>query len=247
MLPKLSHPTFEATIPSTGRKVKFRPFVVKEYKTLLKAIEFEDETNLIETFKSLIEECTFGKLDVNKLAMFDVDWLYLKIRGASSGTVNPIKYKCNNTVTVKNEDGDEVDQPCGSEVTVAVDTERATINVPETETIFVTEDIAMKMRWPSFEDYVRKGNMTSLVDVSDDFVLDCIESVSDRERTYVLGDDFSREELRDFIENLTDEVVGKIKRFIAGIPEVELVQEIRCPKCGARETLHFRGLNDFLE
>lgn len=246
-LPKLNHPTFETFIPSTGAKVKFRPFVVREHKTLMKAVEFEDQVNLVETFKRLIDDCTFNKLDVGKLAMFDVDWLYLKIKSASTGSLNPIRYRCGATVTEIGENGENVERECGQEVTVRLDTEAATIKVPDARVIYLTPEIAMTMRWPTFDDYARKGELKSVVDVTEEFVLDCVETIAEPNRTYTPGTDFSREELRAFIEDLTDEAVDKIKAFIENIPDVEMDVELHCPKCGQRANIHLVGLEDFLE
>ena len=245
-LPKMNHPTFETTIPSTGAKVKFRPFVVREHKSLMKAVEFGDDVNLIETFKTMISECTFHSVDVNKLAMFDVDWLYLKIKAASTGSINPVRFRCGAKVTEIDEAGISHDVECGQEVTVRLDTESAFVKVPDSMIIYVTPEVAMTMRWPTFSDYSRKSAFTSVVDVTEDFVLDCIASINEPDKTHVVGTDFTRDELRAWIEDLTDDAVEKLKQFIRDIPEVEMNVSLKCHKCGQQANIHLKGLDDFL-
>lgn len=241
MLPKLSHPTFETTIPSTGEKIKFRPFLVKEHKTLMKAVEFNDQTNLIETFKNLVSECTFGAVDVYKLAMFDVEFLYLKIKGSSTGSINPVRYKCNGEV-----DG----QPCGQVITMNLDTEQAVVNVPDTNKTIVIDEvngIGIKLKYPSFEDYMRRGSDKDIIELSEEFVLDCVDVVFDKDTVYLPGKDYTRDELRSFIDEMDEKSADLITEFVNNIPQVEMSVKIRCPKCGNEDELHLRGLGDFLE
>ena len=240
MLPKLTYPTFETQVPSTGVTVKFRPFLVKEHKTLLKAVEFNNPTNLIETFKSLIDECTFHAVDVDKLAMFDVEYLFLKIKGASTGSISPVRYICNNVV-----DGVE----CKQSINLNLDTEHAFVTVPEAQkkVIRFGTGSGLKLRYPSFEDYVKRGGVKSALELSEEFVLDCVESVFDSEASYLPGKDYSRDELRVFIDNLTEDAANEITEFIENIPQVEMNVPIKCPKCGNTDELHLRGLEDFLE
>lgn len=240
MLPKLEYPVYETKIPSNGKTVKYRPFLVKEHRMLMKAIEFNDETNLIETFKNLIKACVLTDVDVDKLAMFDVDWLYLKIKGVSTGSVNQVKYKCNHVGA----DG----AACGNSVLVNLDTEQAVLNVPDSlNTIMVGKDVGVKMRYPTFEDYIRNGRAQSLIELTEEFVLDCIESVFDKEAIYTPGVDFTREDLREFVNGFTNEASEKITEFVENIPQLEMKMDIRCPKCGNHDVIHLRGIDDFLE
>lgn len=247
-LPKLSHPTFETCIPSTGAKVKFRPFVVREHKILMKAVEFEDPVNLVESFKAVISDCTFNKIDIGALPIFDVDWLYLKIKAASTGSINPVNFKCANVVSVTKDDGTVQQEECGHVVTVNIDTEAATIHVPQdSKVVFLTPTIAVTMKWPSFDDQYQFKSIRGAADVSEDLVLSSIESVSDPERTYSVGIDFTREELSEFINDLPDACMNKIHDFIQSTPDIEMTLNIRCPKCGNAAEINMVGLEDFLE
>lgn len=247
MLPKINHPTFETIIPSTKKKIKFRPFLTKEYKLILTAYELKDETNYIETFKNILKECTFGKVDVNKLTIFDVNWLYLHIKNVSKGSIENVKFTCKNLIEVQNENGETEVKECNQEIIVKIDTKNISIDVPEKKPIFLNDSIALNMRWPLFEDFVKKTNMTNIVEITEDFIMDCIESISDKENTYVNGIDFDRKELSNFLGELTEDQLEKIKEFISNIPEVELEFDLRCPKCGNKEHVHLKGFEDFLE
>lgn len=240
MLPTVTHPTFDTVIPSTKETVKFRPFLVKEHKMLLKAVEFNNPTNLIETFKSLINTCTFGAIDVSKLAMFDIEYLFLKIKGASAGSVTPVKYTCGAVV-----DGEE----CGETININLNTDNAYVDIPEgvDDIIKVSDGVGLKLKYPSFDDYVRRGGDKTALEMSEEFVIDCVELVFDKESVYLPGKDFTRDEIREFIDNLTEDDALKITTFIESIPQVEMKVPIRCHKCGNTDELHLRGLDDFLE
>ncbi len=241
MLPKLSHPTFSTKLPSTGATVKYRPFLVKEHKTLMKAVEFDDETNLIETFRNLVNECTFNVLDANTLPMFDVEYLFLKIKASSTGSKNAIRYECENVVEgVK----------CGQTVTINLDTEMATVNVPPKEELIIMVDdngTGIRMKYPTFETYVTRGRTKSLSELSEEFTLDCVDIVFDANNVYTADKDFTREELRAWMDDLSESSLEKVAAFIENIPDVELKMDIRCPKCGNKVSIHLVGLDDFLE
>lgn len=241
MLPKLNHPTFETTIPSTGAAVKYRPFLVREHKMLMKAVEFNDDTNLIETFKTLVHECTFKTLDVATMPMFDVEYLFLKIKACSTGSNNAVRYTCENVV-----DGVK----CGQSVILNIDTEQTKVEVPNKDTLVIMLDdkgTGVRMRYPSFEDYVKHTKVKSLSELSSEFTLDCVDVVFDSTTVYVPGKDFTRDELRVFMDDIGDESAEKIAQFIENIPQIELHTKIKCPKCGNESEIHLVGLDDFLE
>lgn len=240
MLPTLTYPTFSTTVPSTGQVVKYRPMQVKEHKLLMKVVEFQDETNLIETFRTIIKECAFG-LDISKLAMFDVEYLYLKIKGASTGTINTVRYKCNG----KNE---ETGEACKNSILVNLDTELATVQVTENKPIALDDaGIGIRMKYPTFEDYVKRGGIDKIDVLSEEFVLDCVDYIYDKDKIYVPGVDCTREELRTFVDSISESAADKITEFISNIPQVELELPIRCTKCKNEDVIHLRGLDDFLE
>lgn len=247
MLPKLSHPTFELVLPSNGKTVKYRPFLVKEHKTFMKAIEFDDQANLVNTFKNILTDCTFGELDFTKTPMFDVEYIYLKMHGNSAGSITTSTYRCNNEIT--DEHGNK--KECGTKIDVDIDIDRATVDVPKTKesfTIMLDEEkkIGIKLKYPNFEDYMKFGKSQDADDLSIDFIISCIDMIFDSEAVYLLDKDFTKQELIDYIDNFDKETLDKISSFIENIPDITLELEIKCPKCGAVDKLVLRGLDDFL-
>lgn len=240
MLPKLAHPTFETEIPSTKVKIKFRPLQVKEHKLLMSVVEFQDETNLIETFRTIIESCTFGQ-KISNLAMFDVEYLFLKIKGASTGSINTVKYTCNG----KKEDG----STCGHTILLNLDTDLAKVDIKDVNRIIVLDSngVGVSLKYPTFEEYVKRGGIDNINVLSEEFILDCVDNVFDKDNVYKMGLDYTREELKAFMDGISEEASNKILEFINNIPQVEMKVPIRCSKCGNNDTLHLRGLDDFLE
>lgn len=240
MLPKLSYPTFETTVPSTQEKVKYRPFLVREHRMLMKAIEFNNDVNLVETFKDLVNECTFNAVDASKLTMFDVDWLFLKIKSASTGGLSPVRYKCVNTV-----DG----VTCGAKITLNLNTDTAVVKIPDASSLVVDlgGGIGVRLRYPTFEEYTLKPEGMSAVEVSEELMLSCIAEAWDKDQTYEPGKDFSRQELKEWLGFISETAGERIADFIINMPQVTMSAPIKCPKCGSESVLDLEGLDDFLE
>ena len=137
-LPILETPTYELTLPSTDQKVKYRPFLVKEYKILLTALE-SDGTEIQRIVTDLVDVCTFNKLDVKTLPNFDIEYLFLNIRAKSIGEMTSLNLKCNN---------------CENEITFELDITKAEVkrNPEHTTKIFITDTIGLEMRYPKFEE-----------------------------------------------------------------------------------------------
>ena len=130
------------------------------------------------------------------------------------------------------------------------DTNNASITVTEDKgagkLIRVTDDVSIKMRWPTFESYTRMGK-TTVTELSEDLMLDCIETIYDADQSYTPGKDFTREELIEWFGTMGEPAEAAIEAFMKSVPEIELVVPIRCPACGTEDTLKLRGLDDFLE
>ena len=226
-LPKIQHPTFETELPSNKQKVKYRQFTVKEHRLLMTANEFADPTNLSETFRSIIQNCTFDLVDIDNLPMFDVDWLYMTIRSAAAGGIVKVTYTCN---------GQTEAGRCGNQLNLALDTH-----------VKVTNDIGIKLRYPTFDDYAKKYGMGDLQKLKEELILDCVELVYDKDEVSYANKDFTRQELADFLDTLDEVSSNKIVHFVNNIPDIQMDVPIRCSKCGNQTELHLKGLNDFLE
>jgi hypothetical protein len=251
-LPTVKYPTFELTVPSTKKKIKFRPFLVREHKLLLQAIELNDSANFINTIYKIIEACTFGKVDVENLAMYDIDYIFLMLRARSIGELVPVEYKCIAEVKKTNEDGEEITETCNNKVRLNLDLNQVEVHIPEgyekNRIIMIGPDMGLKLRAPTFAQFKELSkieNVGGLFDVTEAFIYSCTECVFDGDKIFVPGKDFTQQELSEFIENLHGDAIDKINEFFADMPYVALNIHVRCPKCGNEDDMEIRGLEDF--
>jgi hypothetical protein len=253
-LPVVKYPTFELTVPSTKKVIKYRPFLVREHKLILQALELKDSANFINTIYKIIEACTFGKVDVEKLAMYDIDYIFLMIRARSIGELIPVEYRCAAEIKKVLEDGTETIEPCNTKVRVNLDLNQIKVHVPEDyekNRIIIADassNIGLKMRAPTFAQFRELSNIENvegLFNVTEAFVYSCTECVFEGDNVLVPGKDFTQEELTEFIEGLHGDVIEKINDFFTNMPYVALNTKIRCPKCGNEDEIEIRSLEDF--
>ena len=230
-LPKIATPTYEMTLPSTGEKVSYRPFLVKEEKLLLMAMESGKQKEVIRTVKSLIQNCTDGKLKVDTLPMFDVEYLFLQLRIKSVEDTVELNLKC---------------AKCGEPVTMKMDLKKVKVVFPDKKVDFnisLTSDIGMKMKYPTLD---MMAEMKPGDETKPEFIFEtigkCVESVYDGEQVY---SDFSKKELDDFIDSLPQEQFKKVTEFFENMPKLKHDIEWTCPKDGHKNKIELSGLNDF--
>lgn len=230
-LPKTKHPLFEANIPSTNKPVTFRQMLVRDEKILLIAKASEDDNDIYRAVKQVVNNCIFD-VDVDNLTTFDIEWLFLKIRSASIGSVVTLTY---------------LDREDEEEYSFNVDLETVVINWPEfTEgngsLVKIDENTAMQMRYPP----------SSLLDDEEALEGDhayeyiasrCIQKIFDGDETYV-AEDYTKEELVTYILDLDTKSYGKVKDFIASTPH--LFYEIEYQnKMGTERKITLTTLTDF--
>ena len=190
-LPKLSIPEYEATLPVTGTKISYRPFLVKEEKLLYLAMESQDNKQMIKAVKTIIKNCTNLKTKVEDLATFEIEYIFLKIRSVAVGEVSEFKVIC--------PDDDK------TEVTVSVPLSEVGVDIPEEHNakILLDENVGVVMKYPSLDVFI-KQNLSENPDIDDIFELaaTCIGQVYDSEEVY---DSFTKAEALEFLENLNAE------------------------------------------
>ena len=226
-LPKLQTPTYELILPSTGDKIKFRPFLVKEYKILLTTLDSDnEEINRVVT--ELVDACTFNKLKIDTLANFDIEYIFLNIRAKSIGEITNLLLNCNN---------------CDNQISFDLNLTKAQVEKsPEhSSKINLTDKIIIEMRYPKFDE---------MIDIYQNFKSDkivellstCIKAVYTEDTVY---EEYTKEELLEFVNSFSKDQFEMIENFFLTMPK--LVQNIEqdCNKCGSHNELKLEGLQNF--
>jgi len=241
MLPKLDVPIYEVKLISNDKVVRFRPFLVKEQKLLLMGSQSEDSEENVKIVKQVLKNCVIDELDIDSLATFDLEYLFLNLRARSVNEVIELKYKCNNIV--KQEDDKE--EPCNSLETFGVKLLdiKPTTNDKHDKKIELSEKMGIVMKYPTFE------IVSSLPNKSEDEVLmilllNCIDYIYDAENIYKIKD-VSQEEVTEFIDNLQQKDLEKIQTFFETSPKLRHTLNFNCKKCDYKEDINVEGLQNF--
>ena len=232
-LPVINTPTYELTVPSTKDKLVYRPFLVKEEKILLMAMEEESETQLNRALKQVVNNCTFQKVKVDKLPLFDLEYIFLRIRAKSVGEVAKIQVLC--------EDDGETYVP------VEIDLESIEVEFQEDHStkIELTDDIGIEMGYPTFEFLNFKADETEVNQLFD-IIGSSIERVYEGETVYEKAD-FSKKDLKVFLESLTSEQFLKVQKFFETMPRLRHKIEVINPKTKKKNEITLEGLQAFFE
>jgi len=232
-LPVINTPTYELEIPSTKEKLTYRPFLVKEEKILLLAMEEEQDTQLNKALKQVVHNCTFQKVDVAKLPLFDLEYIFLRIRAKSVGEVAKIQVLC--------EDDGETYVP------VEIDLESIEVEFQEDHStkIELTEEIGIEMGYPTFEFLNFKADETEVNQLFD-IISSSIERVYEGETVYEKAD-FSKKDLKVFLESLTSEQFLKVQKFFETMPRLRHKMEITNPNTKKKNEVTLEGLQAFFE
>jgi hypothetical protein len=242
MLPKIDVPIYETKLISTGKTVKFRPFLVKEQKLFLISSQSDDINDMINSVKQVITNCVLDDIDVNSLATFDIEHLFIQMRARSVGEIVNLKYNCNNLV--KDDKGEE--KSCNNQVSFDLNLlEVEPIkNENHTNKIEITNEVGIIMKYPTF-DMVNKldiegEDFSQIIDV----IIECIDYIYDKDNVYYKKD-VSKEELITFIENLQQSSLEKIQKFFDTLPKIKKDVHFACSKCGYNEDITVEGLGSF--
>ena len=232
-LPTINVPTYELKIPSTKEKIKFRPFLVKEEKILLLALESGEDATISIALKQIVNNCTFEKLVLDDLALFDLEYLFLRVRAKSVGEVAHIRVMCP-------DDGETY-------VEVDVPLEEIEVNFPDelTSDIKITDTVGVTMGYPQFEDYYKEfdENETS-IDYSMNLIRKSIKNIYEGEDIHEKVD-FNDKELTGFLESLNTDQFTKLQNFFSTMPRLKYDVEVTNPKTEVKSTVTLEGLNSF--
>ena len=235
-LPVLETNTFELTLPSSDVKVKYRPFLVKEEKILLLALESQKQKEIVQALKDIVSVCTYGQLSVDELPTFDLEYVFLQIRSKSVGEIAKLKVLC--PATKKDYAEVEVDL---SAVDVHVDEEHS-------NKIMVNEEkqIGVLMKYPTInsvdptKDYSKGADTSTLFKV----ISDGIYQIFEGEKVH-LAKDYTREELDKFVESLDSKSFKSIQRFYDTMPKLRHELEVENPKTKVKSKVTIEALSDF--
>ena len=233
-LPKLNTPTYELEIPSTDEKIKFRPFLVKEEKILMMALETKDNAQIISAVKDIVSECTFNKLNISTMPMFDVEYIFLQIRSKSVGEVSKVQILCPD------------DKKTYTNVEIDLNEVKVQVEEGHTNKIELTDSMGIIMTYPNIDSFSDNGiqniNASNMLDVIGTCILQIYEDKG--EKVYDAKDQ-TRKELTEFIEQLNSSQFSEVRKFFDTMPKLKHDVKVKNPKTKKESKVTLSGLNDF--
>jgi len=237
-LPKIDTPIYELDLPLSKKHVRFRPFLVKEQKNLLMAMESGDSKSIEQNVKQVLNNCTVTEnLDIEKLPVLDVEYYFLNLRARSVGEIVENKYRCDNQV-----DG----SACGNIMETSLNLLDIKIEgVKENDDVIqLTDTISIKLKYPEFSVINKLSKLTDVSDIAFEMIADSVEYIFDGEQFYY-AKETTTEEMVEFIEGLNQQQFTKIEDFFANLPKLEKKIEMKCSRCGFEHKLDVEGLESF--
>ena len=235
-LPTISTPTYELEIPSLKKKVKYRPFLVKEEKILIMAMESEDPKQIANAVKNVISSCVLTKgIKVDALATFDIEYLFLNIRGKSVGESVEVLVTC--------PDDNETQVP----VEINLDEIEVQVSKDHKRDIKLDENLILRMKYPSMSEFIKNNfSLENAMSVEDTFnmITSCIEQVYSEEESWAAAD-CTQKELADFIEQLTSNQFKEIEKFFETMPKLSHTIHLTNPNTGVESEVVLEGLTSF--
>ena len=233
-LPKLITPTYELEIPSTDEKIKYRPFLVKEEKILMMAMESKASADITQAVKDIVTECTFNKVKIDDMPMFDVEYIFLQIRSKSVGEISNLKLLCPD------------DKKTYADVAVKLNEVKVQVGDNHTNKIDLGNGMGMIMKYPSIDSFKDSGikdiNPSNMLDVIATCILQIYENKG--EKTYDTKDQ-TKEEVNEFIESLNTKQFKDVQMFFETMPKLKHEITIKNPKTKVESKIMLNGLNDF--
>ena len=236
-LPKINTPTYELELPSTGKKIKYRPFLVKEEKILLMALESEDPKQISNGIVQILNDCIITRgVKVQNLATFDIEYLFLNVRAKSVGETVEVNITC----------------PDDDETTVTMEIEIDSIKVQKNKNhkniIKLDDTYSMKLKYPSFDQFI-DSNFEISGEISDvnqslNMITSCIDMVYDKEESWNASD-CSKKELTDFVDQLNSKQFKQIESFFVTMPKLSHTISVKNPETGVESEVVLEGLASF--
>ena len=230
-LPKLNNATYELTLPSTGEQVIYRPFLVKEQKALMIAQESEDDKQIENTLAQILNDCVLEDIDPYKMPVFDVEYLFLRIRGKSVGEKVTVRLLCPD------------DEKTRVDVDINLEEVDVQMSNDHTNVIRLTKDISLVMRYPRFEDmsgFDNESQTNSLFDM----IKRCVHEIHDGDTIHHRVD-MSEKDLETFIESMSTQNLEEVSVFFDTMPKLIHIVKAKNPKTKKKVEIPIEGLQNF--
>ena len=235
-LPKISTPTYELELPSTGKTIKFRPFLVKEEKLLVLALESDDSKEITNAIKAVLKDCIQTRgVKVDTLPTFDIEYLFLNIRGKSVGEDIEVSVLCP-------DDGETY-----TEVQISIDDIKVTRDKNHSTQIKIDDNLMMEMKYPSLDQFVKSNfefSNDNQVDQSFELIASCIDKVYSADEAWTT-DDFTKKEVTEFLEQMNSAQFKEIESFFATMPKLSHEVQVVNPKTKKKSKVTLEGLASF--
>ena len=233
-LPTMNLPTYELEVPSSGKKIKFRPFLVKEEKVLLLALESDNEQNIRDAVQNLLKSCISSRIKIEKLSSFDLEYIFLNIRAVSVGEIVEINVTC--------QDDNE------TQVKYNLNLTDVKVNFPENHSakIMLTDDTGVIMKYPSFDRFVDTQFTNKTIDENTviKIIAESIDQIFQKEEVFDESTT-SPKEFVEFVENLTNAQMENVQKFFQTSPRLEHSFKVKNPKTGVESDYTLSGLQAF--
>ena len=235
-LPTISTPTYELTLPSSNRKIKYRPFLVKEEKILIIAMESQDVKQIARAVKDVLSKCIMTKgIKVEKLSTFDIEYLFLNIRGKSVGEHIEVMVTCP-------DDGK-------TQVPMSINIDDIKVQTDENHSIDIKldETYTLRMKYPSLDEFIKNNfdNMNDMnVDDTFDLISSCIDQVYSEEESWS-HQDCTKKELSDFVESLNSSQFKEVENFFTTMPKLLHIVKVTNPNTNVESEIKLEGLQSF--
>ena len=235
-LPKISTPTYELNLPSTGKKVQYRPFLVREEKLLVLALETEDPKDITTAMKTVIKNCIQTRgIKVETLPTFDIEYLFLNIRGKSVGEEIEVSIIC--------PDDEQTTVP----VVLNVDDIKVQKSKEHTTKIQIDDSLIMEMKYPSLDQFIKNNfdfSEENQIDQSFQLITSCIDKIYNEEEVWSTAD-VTNKEITDFLEQMNSKQFKQIEKFFETMPKLSHDIEVKNPNTGVESTVVLEGLASF--
>ena len=234
-LPKISTPTYELEIPSTKKKIRYRPFLVKEEKILIIAMESQSDTQIANAVKDVLSTCILTKgVKVDTLSTFDIEYLFLNIRGKSVGEDVEVMVTC--------PDDNKTKVP----VRVNLDDIQIITSEEHNRDIKLDDQLMMRMKYPSINEFIKSNFTTNEIKPEDtfDLIISCIEQVYNEEESWSTSD-CTKEEMNDFLDQLNSNQFKEIEKFFETMPKLSHTIKVKNPKTNVENSIKLEGLSAF--
>jgi len=234
-LPLVATPKFDLTLPISKKQIKYRPYLVKEQKVILQAVEMGSPDQLTNAMRDAIIACTYNEIEIDKLPFADVEFILINIRAKSSGEMVELFYRCNS-------------KGCDGRIPVQINLSEIEVVEPKKENLKIEfgGSIGIVMQYPTYKDHIEATKLDSGVDQAMSLIFACTKSVFDGEQVWSKSD-FTKEDLEEFILNLQEDDFKKLNDYVDDLPQITKELHLTCPKCGVTDDLKLTGIDSFLD